>query len=102
MATIRLVPLTEEHLPDLTATFEDRDVLRFTRRPDPMPEGWVQEWRAKFDGHDRAVWAVQDGEEFVGFACTGPVDHVGLEVELGYAVSPWARGRGVATETLCC
>ncbi len=31
---------------------------------------------------------------------TGPVDRHDLEVELGYAVAPWARGRGAATETL--
>ena len=36
----------------------------------------------------------------MGYAVTGPIDHEGLEVELGYAISPWGRGRGVATETL--
>src|SRR3954470_3115015 len=78
----------------------DPDVLRYTRTPDPMPEGWVHEYLDRFDGRHRAGWAILDGEEFVGYAVTGPIDREGREVELGYAVSPWARGRGVATATL--
>ena len=100
MTTIRLVPLGEEHVPALLETMRDPAVLRFTRTPDPMPDGWVHEYIAKFDGRHRAGWAILDGEEFVGYAVTGPIDWEGLEVELGYAVSPWGRGRGVATETL--
>jgi RimJ/RimL family protein N-acetyltransferase len=79
----------------------DPEILRFTRTPDPMPPGWLDEWRAGFDGERRAAWAVLDGHgQFVGYAVTGPINRADLEVELGYAVSPWARGRGVATETL--
>ncbi|MET0838545.1 MAG: GNAT family N-acetyltransferase [Marmoricola sp.] len=100
MTAIRLVPLTQEHVPALLETMRDPDVLRFTRTPDPMPEGWVHEYLTRFDGHHRMGWAILDGDEFVGYAVTGPIDREGLEVELGYAVSPWARGRGAATETL--
>ena len=100
MTTIRLVPLADEHIPALLETMRDPDVLRFTRTPDPMPEGWIHEYLAGFDGDRREGWAILDGEEFVGYAVTGPIDREGLEVELGYAVSPWARGRGIATETL--
>ena len=100
MTTIRLVPLAEEHEQALLETVRDPDVLRFTRTPDPMPDGWVHEYVERFRTEDRGGWAILDGEEFVGYAVTGPIDRDGLEVELGYAVSPWARGRGVATETL--
>ena len=100
MTTIRLVVLTEEHVPALLETMRDPDVLRFTRTPDPMPEGWLQEWLGRFDGERRAAWAVLADDAFAGYAVTGPIDREGLEVELGYAVSPWARGRGVATQTL--
>ena len=100
MTTIRLVPLTNEHVPVLLETMRDADVLRYTRTPHPMPDGWLEKWLAQFDGHYRVAWAILEGEEFVGYAVTGPIDHEGLEVELGYAVSPWGRGRGVATETL--
>ena len=76
----------------------DPDVLRFTRTPDPMPDGWIEDYVAGVEGRMR--WAILDGDEFVGYAVTGPIDREGAEVELGYAVSPWGRGRGVATETL--
>jgi RimJ/RimL family protein N-acetyltransferase len=100
VTSIRLVPLAEEHVPALLETMRDPDVLRFTRTPDPMPDGWVHDYISRFDLEHRGGWAILDGEEFVGYAVTGPIDREGSEVELGYAVSPWARGRGVATETL--
>lgn len=100
MTTVRLVRLTDEHVPALLATMADPAVLRFTRTPDPMPDGWLESWLPQFDHEHRHAWAILDGDEFVGYAVTGVVDKVGHEVELGYAVSPWARGRGVATETL--
>jgi RimJ/RimL family protein N-acetyltransferase len=101
MTTIRLVALGDEHVPALLETMRDEEILRFTRTPDPMPEGWLDQWRAGFDGGQRAGWAILDEDgQFVGYAVTGPIDRDALEVELGYAVSPWGRGRGVATETL--
>ena len=100
VAPIRLDPLTEQHLPALRETMRDPEVLLFTRTPDPTRDQWIREYIGQFDGRHRAGWAILDGEEFVGYAVTGPIDWDGLEVELGYAVSPWARGRGVATATL--
>lgn len=101
MSAVRLVPLTDEHVPALLETMRDPAILRFTRTPDPMPEGWLDEWRAGLDGERRLGWAILDSDgHFVGYAVTGTVNRKDLEVELGYAVSPWARGRGIATETL--
>jgi RimJ/RimL family protein N-acetyltransferase len=101
VTTIRLVPLADDHVPALLETMRDAEILRFTRTPDPMPEGWLEGWRAQFDGKTRAAWAVLDASgDFVGYAVTGPIDREDLEVELGYAVSPHARGRGLATEVL--
>ena len=67
-----------------------------------MPEGWLDEWRAGLDGVLRLGWAILDAadDSFVGYAVTGMINRKDLEVELGYAVSPWARDRGIATETL--
>lgn len=88
-------------MPALLVTMRDPEVLRFTRTPDPMPEGWIDRWLRRFDDGHRAGWAIlEPGGRFVGYAVTGPIDREGLEVELGYAVSPWARGAGVATEAL--
>ena len=100
MTDVRLVPLTDEHVPALLETMRDPDVLRFTRTPHPMPDGWLDGWLARYDGERQAAFAILEGDRFVGYAVTGPIDREGLEVELGYAISPWARGRGVATETL--
>lgn len=100
MTALRLDPLGPEHVADLLETMADPEVLRFTRTPVPMPEGWVQEWLGRFDGRERMAWAIVLEGRFAGYAVTGPIDREGSEVELGYAVAPWARGRGVATETL--
>lgn len=100
MSRLRLEPLGREHVPDLLATMSDPDVLRFTRTPVPMPDGWVEEWLRQFDGEHRAAWAVLLDDRFAGYAVTGPINRADAEVELGYAVAPWARGQGVATETL--
>src|SRR5680860_925999 len=70
----------------------DGQVLRYTRTPDPMPDGWLEEWLAGFGGDRRVALAILDDEgQFVGYAVTGPVDREALEVELGYAISPWGR-----------
>ena len=105
MSTIRLVPLALEHLAALREIMRDAEVLRFTRTPDPMPQDWLRQWFDRYDGHDRIAFAViaddeAEGDELVGYAVTGPVDREALEVELGYAIAPGARGRGVATQTL--
>jgi len=95
------VPLGTEHLAALREAMSDADILRFTRTPDPVPEGWIEKWLARFGGDDRFAFAIVDAEgQFLGYAVTGPVNRRDLEVELGYAVTPAARGRGVATEAL--
>ena len=100
MTTLRLVGLEDEHVTALLETMRDAEVLRFTRTPDPKPEGWLDEWRARYDGHSRVAFAIMEGDRFVGYAVTGPINRHDLDVELGYAVLPAARGRGVATEAL--
>ena len=65
MATIRLVPLSREHIPALLETMADPDTLAFTRTPHPMPQGWLEEWLAGFDGRRRVAFAVIDGMQRV-------------------------------------
>lgn len=101
MVDVRLVPLTPVHVPDLLAAMADPEVLRFTRTPAVVTEEWLHRWLAELDGHQRFGWAVVDAHgAFLGYAVTGPIDHEGGEAELGYAVAPGARGRGVATAAL--
>jgi RimJ/RimL family protein N-acetyltransferase len=104
--SIRVVPFEDEHVPGMEATIRDADVLRFTGVPDPTPPGWVAIWRHRFiELDDRESFAIVDDEQgeyagFVGWAVRFSVNREDAQLELGYATSPWARGRGVATETL--
>ena len=99
--TVRLVPFTDDHVDPMTRTVLDPEVQRFTRVPVPTPADWVTTWRAGYVDSSRRHWAIVDEDgTFAGFAVAGPTDTEDLEIELGYAVSPWARGRGVASAAL--
>ena len=83
---------------------DDPDVLRFTRVPEPVPDGFARDWlrryeEARRDGSREAFAVVEDGE-FVGLALAPSLDRETQTAELGYVVAPSARGRGVATEAL--
>ena len=101
MSETRLVPFGDEHVAPFAETIRDPAVLRYTGTPVPTPDGWIGAWRQRFVDEDRANFAIVDETgAFVGYAVTGPIDRAGATAELGYAISPWARGRGHATEAL--
>ena len=84
----------------------DPDVLRFTRVPAPVPPGFERTWLERYeegrrDGTREGFAIVDpDGGSVVGLAVAARIDREALTVELGYVVSPAARGRGVATAAL--
>lgn len=89
----------------MVGLFADPDVLRFTRLPDPVPDGFEHVWLARYaearpGGSREAFAAVGDDGEFLGLALAPHISREELEAELGYVVAPAARGRGVATEML--
>jgi len=101
---VALVPLAREHLPAVRALLDDPDVLRFTRVPEPpppdFPETWLERYeRGRRDG-TREGFAVVDGGEFLGLALAPRIEREARTAELGYIVTPSARGRGVATAAL--
>ena len=104
--TISLVPLGDEHVAPFAKTIEDPDILRFTGVPVPTPAGWIDTWRASCAEHDdRDSFAIVDETEaahagFVGWAVGFGRDREAARIELGYALAPWGRGRGLATEAL--
>lgn len=105
MARVTLEPFGEQHLPDLIAMLGDPDLLRFTRVPDPPPEGFAGDWLARYqdgrtDGSREAFAALDEDGAFAGLALAPSIDVVAEEAELGYVVAPQARGRGVATAML--
>jgi RimJ/RimL family protein N-acetyltransferase len=100
--SIRLEPLTRAHLEGVGDMVKDRDILRFTRVPDPTPDGWVDAWfahyeRGRSDG-TREIFAILDDDDaFLGVAVAPEIDRDRRTAELGYVLAPSARGRGVAT-----
>ncbi|MDQ1665849.1 MAG: hypothetical protein QOH75_1880 [Actinomycetota bacterium] len=106
VSSIRLEPFVQDHLGGFREMLKDPDVLRFTRMPDPAPDGFDRSWFAayeqgKADG-TRMNFAIVDGpaRAFLGIAVAPSIDTAAGEAELGYVVAPWARRRGVATEAL--
>ena len=103
---VRLVPLGDEHLPDVATMVADPEVVRFTRFPAPLPPGFIAQWYARYrdgraDGTCRAFAVVDAADAFLGLALAVRIDEEAREAELGYMLAPGARGRGIATQALC-
>jgi RimJ/RimL family protein N-acetyltransferase len=103
---IRLEPLTEEHLPGLAALGQDPAVAQNTRVPEPWPDGFERTWlelyeQGRRDG-TRDGYAVVDAETgaFLGIAGVVDIEPDANQGEIGYALAPEARGRGIATRAL--
>lgn len=102
---IQLEPLTAEHAAAMDALARDDDVARFTRVPEPVPDGfgerWIERYRRGRDEGTNAAFAVVDAESGVlGFIGLVKLDLETQEAEAGYIVASHARGRGVATRAL--
>ena len=105
MSEVRLEPLGEQHLADVALMFDDEGVLRYTRLPNPVPEGFERRWlefyeEGRREGTREAFAVVDDTGAFLGLALAFGFEPEGRQLELGYVVTPNARGRGVATEAL--
>jgi RimJ/RimL family protein N-acetyltransferase len=103
--SVRLVPLAREHLAAVEDLFDDPEVLRWTRIPEPAPPDFAETWfslyeRGRADGTREAFTAVGDEGELLGLALVPTIEREAQTAELGYIVAPAARGRGVATATL--
>ena len=74
---VTLERLGEAHLADMEALTSDAEVLRYTRIPEPVPDGFAREWL------DRYV-AGQEHGTCAGFAA---LDEDGRFLGLGLAVA---------------
>jgi RimJ/RimL family protein N-acetyltransferase len=99
--------LDERWLSDVAALVADPEVRRFTRIPEPPPDGFSERWIARYveargheDGEREGFVALDDGGRFVGLGLAPDIDRDAGEVELGYIVPASARGRGIATAIL--
>ena len=102
---IRLEPLDERFTEGFVRLLDDPAVIRTTRVPSSPPEGFAAQWigfyRAGWEDGSRAGFAMLTPRgEFLGFAAIVDLDLEGREGEIGYVVTPDARGRGVATRGL--
>ncbi len=83
----------------------DPEVIRFTRVPAEPGEGFADAWVGRYvigwDEGSRAGFAiVSNAGEFLGLAAVVDLDLPGRQGELGYIVTPEARGRGIAGRAL--
>ena len=93
-------------VPDLLELVEDDAIKEFTLVPTAAGESFVRSWIRGYEdgwrGGTRAGFVVRaaEGDEFLGFASMFGLDLPTGEAEIGYAVAPAARGRGVAGRAL--
>ena len=102
---IELRLLTAADVDDVTELIADATTLRYTRVPEPPPEGFAQGWYERYEqgratGSKEAFAIVGDDGAFLGLALAPAIDDEAAEAELGYIVAAHARGRGVASEAL--
>jgi RimJ/RimL family protein N-acetyltransferase len=102
---IRLEPLDDRWLVDVASLVEDPDVRRFTRLPEPPPEGFPRTWIDSYqtgreDRTREGFAAIGASGQFLGLGLAPHIDHAAAEAELGYIVAAAAREHGVTTEIL--
>lgn len=105
---VALRPLEPGDLGAIEATATDPEFVRWTTVPVPYARSDAEAYLSKF-GHDGEQWRSGRG---AGWAISDPGDltaywgSIDLRLdgcggaEVGYGVSPWARGRGVCTAAL--
>ena len=85
---------------------QDESIKEFTLVPTNGGVSFVRSWIRRYDegwrNGDRAGFIVRGVEDdgFLGFASMFKLDLPAREGEIGYAVAPEARGRGVAGRAL--
>jgi RimJ/RimL family protein N-acetyltransferase len=103
---IRLEPLGEEHLAGLASLGLNPAVVQNTRVPEPWPDGFERTWLELYEqgrrNGTRDGYAVVDAETgaFLGIAGVVDIEPDANQGEIGYALAPGARGRGIATRAL--
>ena len=97
--------LSAADLGDLHVLIGDPETLRYTRIPEPPPEGFARQWYERYErkretGEGEAFAIAGDDGAFLGLALAPIIDDEAAEAELGYIVAAHARGRGVASAAL--
>jgi RimJ/RimL family protein N-acetyltransferase len=97
--------MSPAHVPGIQALLEDADARRHTRVPSEPTPGFAYTWLERYedgwrDG-SRAGFAIEthDGA-FLGLGMVVEIEWEGRQGEIGYVLSPAARGRGAATRAV--
>jgi len=99
---IRLEPLAQRDVADALAMCDDEDTRSFTYLPSDADEAWIARWLRNYEGGwtdgSRAGFSIRDADTgaYLGFAAIVRLDLAAKQGEIGYVVSPHARGRGAA------
>ncbi|HEX4527259.1 MAG TPA: GNAT family protein [Gaiellaceae bacterium] len=103
---IRLEPITAAHHAELLGLVGDDAVLAFTLIPTGADGEFISGWIARYEHgwHDGSCAGfvardVRDGT-FLAFAAIVQLELEARQGEIGYAVSPASRGRGVARRSV--
>jgi RimJ/RimL family protein N-acetyltransferase len=100
---LRLVPVTDEHLPLLVELNSDPEVMRYLIGRAATPEETYAEWERRrgpqSDERRRlGYWVGFEGEDFAGWwSCSAYADDAAT-AGLGYRLRRATWGRGLATE----
>jgi RimJ/RimL family protein N-acetyltransferase len=103
---IRLDPMTRADVPELLQLVDDEAIREFTLVPTNAGGSFVRSWLRGYEegwkNGGRAGFIVRGADvgDFVGFASMFRLDLPAKEGEIGYAISPAARGRGAAGRAL--
>jgi len=106
MPEIRLRPLTPEDSDGVRVLVEDAEARRYTRIPEPPPPGfehtWIELYNPEIVGDTKAAFVITDdtGDAFYGLGMVPTIEAGSATAELGYLLTPAARGRGIATAAL--
>jgi RimJ/RimL family protein N-acetyltransferase len=103
MGDVSLRLLDAGDLDFLAAVSSDESTRRFTRIPEPPPDGFAARWLSAYEAGradgTREAFVVADGDD-VGLALAPSIERDAATAELGYLIAPHARGRGHATTAL--
>ncbi|HEV2593182.1 MAG TPA: GNAT family protein [Gaiellaceae bacterium] len=100
---ISLAPLTQADLADALAMCDDEETRRFTFLPTDATAEWISNWLRRYEegwaDASRAGFSIRDAQAnaYLGFAAIVRLDLPNRQGEIGYVVSPEARGRGAAS-----
>ena len=83
-----------------TPTYCTTPASRSRRRTTSPSRGSRRTTSARKDGTREGFAAITGDGEFVGIGLAPAIERTDEEIELGYIVPAWARGRGVASEIL--